>query len=162
MNNILLQKTKDENIHKIMYKHSNYLKKISKTMKYFIYTSFVLSCVTSISQKTLLYATYIPGIDIDHVFWIVNPMQTGLTLITINIVYSYLNLIFSFIVFGIAQFRVLRYKISTLAIEEGCVQLQTELRAFTFKAQLEENLLSDNILNCIKTFIHIKRYKKQH
>lgn len=145
-----------------MYKHSNYLKKISKTMKYFIYTSFVLSCVTSISQKTLLYATYIPGIDIDHVFWIVNPMQTGLTLITINIVYSYLNLIFSFIVFGIAQFRVLRYKISTLAIEEGCVQLQTELRAFTFKAQLEENLLSDNILNCIKTFIHIKRYKKQH
>lgn len=140
-----------------MYKHSNYLKKISKTMKYFIYISFVLSCVTCISQKKLLYATYIPGIDINNVFWIINPMQTGLTLITINIVYSYLNLIFSFIVFGIAQLRVLQYKISILSVEKDIVQLANEL---SIKARLEQKLLGDNILNCIKAFNHIKRYIK--
>lgn len=143
-----------------MYGHSNYLKKISKTMKYFIYTSFVLSCVACVSEKKLLYATYIPGIDYkSDIFWIINPMQTGLTLITINIVYSYLNLIFSFIVFGNAQLKVLQYKISLLTTREDEVQIPKvlELRQPKLKAQLAEKLLKDNIFSCIKTFINIKR-----
>lgn len=143
-----------------MYGHSDYLKKISKTMKYFIYISFVLSCVTCVSQKKLLYATYIPGIDIEtDIFWIINPMQTGLTLITINIVYSYLNLIFSFIVFGNVQLKVLQYKISLLTIREDDIQISKvlDLKFPKLKARLAEKLLKDNILSCIKTFINIKR-----
>lgn len=155
-----MQKTKDKYIHKTMYEHSNYLKKISKTMKYFINVSFVLSCVTCVSQKTLLYATYIPGISSEtDIFWIINPMQTGLTLITVNIVYAYLNLIFSFIVFGNVQLKVLQYKISLLTIREDGVQIPKELELVNpeLKALLAEKLLKENILSCVKTFINIKR-----
>lgn len=118
-----------------------------------MYTTLFVSFILAAFKKKLLFATYIPGVEIvSYVFWIINVLQHLLTILTIKIITSYLNLTISFIVFGTAQLQVLQYKISLLTLKENYMAISE------MEKKIEDKLLRDNILRCIKTFIQIKEY----
>lgn len=140
-------------MHAILEEHSNILKKFERSLHYYMYMSLAISAVLTIVQHKLVYSSYIPGIKIQsYLFWTLDFMHQALTVITIKILGSYLMLTISFIDFGTAQLKVLKYKISLLTLSEDYIEYAE------FEKAREERVLRDNIVHCVNSFIQIKRY----
>lgn len=142
-----LMEMNDKVVHEILEERSKYSIKLFRSCSYFA-AFFLLFCMLNpLFEKNLVTPINIPGIDqnlysSDTIYWwIIYLIQGIVYYYVLVLVIMYTSAFISFIQFGIAMIKILKYKINELQ-----------------KFEDFENKLKEKIISCIQLHLEILKY----
>lgn len=128
---IYLQAFEDKEIEKIMLKNSEYIRKLSKAVRYTVYTFVFVANINPLIERKLLLPTSIPGMNTDTstFFWIMYFPQIIEIYYVVKLMLPFVDTSVSFLVFGLAQLQVLNHKLSFIGVDK--MSIKRELKSCT-------------------------------
>lgn len=142
-----------------MRSHSDYIRKLSKAVRYASYILVFFSNMNPLLERKLLLPTYIPGINNETTtfFWIMYILQIIELYFVIKLMLPFIQTYLSFVIFGVAQIKVLNRRLSLLGVRKA--HIKSELKSCSiFHLEIVRYSINTVIYFIVTKNILINRY----